>query len=48
MTVFSAKFSTMKLKADAGSVFLIFISINQQLLSFRALNYMHRKCKTPN
>ena len=47
-TAFSAKFSTMKLKADACSVFLIFISINQQLLSFSALNYMHRKCKTPN
>ena len=47
-TAFLAKFSTVKLKADACSVFLIFISINQQLLSFSVLYYLHRKCKTLN
>ena len=30
-TAFSTKFRTMELKVDTGSIFLIFISINQQL-----------------
>ena len=46
---FSNKFRTIKLKADVCNVLLIFISINQQLLSFSALYIdLRRKCKTPN
>ena len=40
--------SSMKLRADAYCVYLIFFSINQQLLSFSALyNGLRGKCKTP-